>query len=1381
MKPPSYFTNIEANAVRRWDQLESDPELAGPWHQLFRQVQSPRHVISELLQNADDAGATWANVVIDEEIFGFSHNGADFTEEQFASLCRFGFSNKRTLHTIGFRGVGFKSTFSLGEVVEVFSPTLAISFSKKRFTQPRWLNLGSPSEETRIQVRHKGSQILSELKKNLNAWINSPPSLFFFNHLDQLTFGQRKISRETLGAGPTGNSTRVRLLGGKTREYILIRSEPKPFPDEAIREIKAERGFLTEEFELPPCRVEVLLARGEKHRLYVVLPTEVNFDLPFSCNAPFVQDPARFAIKDPSISPTNRWLLKRLGELAAKTMLQWLQNSQLSLKERSLAYDLLVECTEYEADICGTCSRLITESMHAVLNGESLILTYNGDLVEAGQATALPHEVFDVWEPDVLKDIFAPGECDLVAPELSEDSIQTLVGHGWIDESTPDDILDALEEEKAVVPRPLSWPKLHRLWCFVQEHLQYDWNSEHRRQMKLVPVDGDSWLYAANAVVRLPIRRELLAKDDWRFLMDNARTLDTEWLDWLVKYATQSSKPNTPGEEPALKLLKQLGLHEASNVDRIAALASLRIFDGSNVQLVDCVRITQILAALGATVPEGFRFVTRDLHLRGKNHGIVADETGRIEDLVLSAWAQEHLLHASYTEKFQSCKSDVWRQWIRREGSGLWVSVPLMETSDTLFSRADVEKFATQRGGHAPTVYPYRRNDFTTLDHSYPPMLLKHWVALAQEHRAIWSEVLGATLLAPSHTWSTTTEAIIYHNGASYKQRLDCNTIVADWIQRFRGLSCLPDTHGRLYLPAELFLRTPDTEPLIGVEPFVRPELDNEQTRPLLKLLGVRDTPTGSDKLLKRLLAWSGAPRALDHLGEITRICEALDRIAVRCSTTDLAPMVESFRQQALILTQTGDWLSSSEVSVLPGENGESPSVHAALRDLSLWLRIGVAQQPAFERTIAWLKSLTSGATLDAPVARRVRMALQRDPVRVWSECGHWLSLESTWERTNQLRYRLTMQSLMRWGDLFASVKRSTANFQMLSRDQVANGPWSDLPELGDRITYQVTKFDQDRGQSRLRPWLVAIAGGLARIIVTDEKESERLLKTARRLRETVWCSFTRLDVTPYLDAIPAGSPFSPNVLWKDEKLYVAVGNTAKIYQQLADELSQPFGLPAIANAFSACIERDTQFIAEYLATNFRLSSEEPVHVSPGTGSKGSDDQEGKSENGATVTEPESYPDGEGDHDEHDASTGDVPNLPTNNADPPKLPPIPPKPKLIDIYARQHGYHWDQKSNRYRDSRGGWMGRSEAPFQWEEHDRNGNLTNRIWVTEQKLSTGIEIAAELWGLIEHEPEHSALISQGEDHQPRYFPGTQLVKMKQDDKLRILPSRYRIVHA
>ena len=137
---PAFYETIRQKAAGRWDQLEQDPELAGPWHQLFKQVQSPRHILSELLQNADDAGATEASVRIENQTFIFEHNGEDFSDEHFASLCRFGYSNKRALHTIGFRGIGFKSTFSLGDCVKLFTPSLSVCFHRRRFTEPHWLS-----------------------------------------------------------------------------------------------------------------------------------------------------------------------------------------------------------------------------------------------------------------------------------------------------------------------------------------------------------------------------------------------------------------------------------------------------------------------------------------------------------------------------------------------------------------------------------------------------------------------------------------------------------------------------------------------------------------------------------------------------------------------------------------------------------------------------------------------------------------------------------------------------------------------------------------------------------------------------------------------------------------------------------------------------------------------------------------------------------------------------------------------------------------------------------------------------------------------------------------------------------------------------------------
>ena len=236
--PPDYFRSIQERATKRWDQLEADPELAGPWHQLFKQVQSPRHILSELLQNADDAGASEARVSIENDRFVFEHNGEDFIEAHFASICRFGYSNKRALHTIGFRGIGFKSTFSLGDRVELFTPTLAVAFERARFTEPHWIDSRyQTSGTTRVEVAIANPLLRREVEKNLDEWLKSPVSLLFFKKIRRLRIGDSEVHWQSLGPGPIAESEWMALDEKANDPFLLVRSAEEAFPDEALDEI----------------------------------------------------------------------------------------------------------------------------------------------------------------------------------------------------------------------------------------------------------------------------------------------------------------------------------------------------------------------------------------------------------------------------------------------------------------------------------------------------------------------------------------------------------------------------------------------------------------------------------------------------------------------------------------------------------------------------------------------------------------------------------------------------------------------------------------------------------------------------------------------------------------------------------------------------------------------------------------------------------------------------------------------------------------------------------------------------------------------------------------------------------------------------------------
>jgi len=490
MKPPEYFNRVARSAGELWAKLE-DPVLAGPWKQLFAQVQSPRHVLSELLQNADDAGAKSASVRVVNNEFVFEHDGEDFTEEQFESLCRFGYSNKRNLHTIGFRGVGFKSTFSLGSRVRVQTPTLDVVFDRERFTLPMWSENASETERTRISVEFADKRRLAQVRKNFEEWATNPVSLLFFCNLQELTVESQTVRREILARGPITGSQRVRLTGSRTEELLLIRSEEEAFPEEVLSEIRQERN--ADDLQLPPCSVDLVLGLEGDQSLFVVLPAGTDVALPFSINAPFLQDPARQKIKEPEVSPCNRWLLERAGKLAGEAMAAWLGKEHLSPESRASAYRLLRGPVTDAADLTTSVTKLALDAMLGAVEAKPILLTTGERLVGIGECTALPAALHEVWEPKDLKAVFATTAKHLLSGAVGQAACQALEAHGWI---------ETVSEQRAVLAlsgHPPQSPGRCR-----SAHRRWDWSD---RAAALGSVRAGNASGAENATTP-PSRRE---------------------------------------------------------------------------------------------------------------------------------------------------------------------------------------------------------------------------------------------------------------------------------------------------------------------------------------------------------------------------------------------------------------------------------------------------------------------------------------------------------------------------------------------------------------------------------------------------------------------------------------------------------------------------------------------------------------------------------------------------------------------------------------------------------------------------------------------------------------------------------------------------------
>ena len=89
------------------------------------------HCIYELLQNAEDTGASEVSFVLCNGALAFEHNGRSFNEADIRSITDIGDGTKaEDEDQIGRFGIGFKAVFAYTETPRIYSPTYAFEIAK---------------------------------------------------------------------------------------------------------------------------------------------------------------------------------------------------------------------------------------------------------------------------------------------------------------------------------------------------------------------------------------------------------------------------------------------------------------------------------------------------------------------------------------------------------------------------------------------------------------------------------------------------------------------------------------------------------------------------------------------------------------------------------------------------------------------------------------------------------------------------------------------------------------------------------------------------------------------------------------------------------------------------------------------------------------------------------------------------------------------------------------------------------------------------------------------------------------------------------------------------------------------------------------------------
>lgn len=1402
IQAPEFYESVRQRAAERWDQLENDPELAGPWRQLFKQVQSPRHILSELLQNADDAGATEAAVRITDQTFIFEHNGEDFSEEHFASLCRFGYSNKKSLHTIGFRGIGFKSTFSLGDCVKLFTPSLSVCFFQKRFTEPHWVGEAPDTlGRTRVSVEIADGYRQKQVEKNLGEWLKSPVSLLFFKSIRRLRIGERELHWGSMGPGPLANSEWMAFNENTGKDYLLIRSDAETFPDGALEEIRQERLLgIDDETDFPSCTIEIVL--GAKGRLYVVLPTGVQTELPFACNAPFIQDPARLKIKDLETSPTNRWLLERIGRLAASTMLRWLNQTDLPTVERAPGYGLLPDVDWDETSLKGECGTVVEKSFKRQIDGQPLLVTEDGSVTPENASIAIPAQLCEVWPADhaarLLDDESRPALCQHIVPE----DCDKLVNWGLVDKLDKQTFLQTLQRKH--LPKPETWQNLLKLWAYLAPDITGWRSGVNTKDIRIVPVQGKDVLYAASDIVRLGEKKLLHSDDDWEFLAKYLIVLNQNWPRFLAEQRRNAvrlgEESETESIDAAYSVLAKLGMDRTSDASAVIDRFSSHFFSRKTIYIKECVRLSQIAAKLRSAVNDSFKFVTVDDRLRSAKSGVLFDADGRLETLLPEQTQASRILHSEYSVQYSSCSHEDWMQWISSGRSGLGTFVQLVKSRNSLGRHRAMEQLLRARGSEGALKYRYTDPWFYLEDWDFEEADWEHWRNLGSENPAIWSEIAKRIFSQKPAYWQSKASAQIIERASNgHERRIRYLKVTPLWVHRLRNRPCLPDTHGIRRKPDELLRRTPETEPLLDVEPFVHGSLDREATRPLLDLMGVQSTAARPDRLLRNLQALAASKDPPIH--EVVKWYRRLDLLIDSCTTEGFEKIRRAFQSEKLILTQNGIWESAAGVFLVKGEEDvpDAEVVRDSAATLTLWRKIGVADRPTVELAIEWLGSLPANKPLSPDELRRARSLLSRYPIRCWDECGHWLNLAGEWVPADGFRCSLTKQSGLSWGHFHQWLKRATADLRRLPSEVTGDPPFSHLPTLETQVEERLDRSPHLTRGNVSKKWLTTVGSELRRVEYDSEDDTQRVRNLATKLANTEWCNTSGIAIIPYIEGKPAGTSRRTDVLWFNGLLFVADLPTGKQARRVPEEIGKAFGRSDIKAALDYSFNRDPEEIREYLEANFKLCplnaipGELVVEAQPHSTDQGEphvgDDTDQVDQGSEQTQHPVAQrvaSDGEGDIDSLGASiTEDESRVDLDyveKAPKPRPKPKPAKPSLIERFAASQGYDKESK-DRYTHDNGGWIARANGDrFPWERRRADGTLTRYLLPKNHCLEREpLQIEADVWELIERHSETYALVLTNVEGHPVEIDGSRLRAMRKAGRITLFPATYRLVYS
>jgi hypothetical protein len=318
--PADYQKIREENIARYgWDTAVLD---------LLGQLYSERtHFIFELIQNAEDAGATELAFELFQDRLELRHDGRPFTEADVRGVCGVGQSDKAAdLTAIGKFGIGFKSVYAYTKSPRIYSGGEAFRIESYVRPFPVEALLAGPLVETLFVFPFDHDLVPAEVAaREIAAALGAlqPRILLFLRTVERLRTGgpaaeasvversvasqpgaERPVAARPVAARP-GTARHVTVSrDGRREEWLAWQRPVQGHPGQQVEAVfRLEGGRVTAVGSSP---------------LTVFFPTEKETFLGFLIQGPYRTTPARDNI--PADDPSNQALVRQTAALLADVL-----------------------------------------------------------------------------------------------------------------------------------------------------------------------------------------------------------------------------------------------------------------------------------------------------------------------------------------------------------------------------------------------------------------------------------------------------------------------------------------------------------------------------------------------------------------------------------------------------------------------------------------------------------------------------------------------------------------------------------------------------------------------------------------------------------------------------------------------------------------------------------------------------------------------------------------------------------------------------------------------------------------------------------------------------------------------------------------------------